>query len=61
VTAEAETVHVRGWLDGVEALDRAFLAARRTETDLLAEAVEAGGPDRIARDAIRMAAKLAGG
>jgi glucose-6-phosphate dehydrogenase assembly protein OpcA len=61
VTAEAETVHVRVWLDGVEALDRAFLAARRTETDLLAEAVEAGGLDRIARDAIRMAAKLAGG
>ncbi|MEA2630845.1 MAG: hypothetical protein QOE66_1064 [Chloroflexota bacterium] len=61
VTAEAETVHVRVWLDGVEALDRAFLAARRTEVDLLAEAVEAGGVDRISRDAIRMAAKLAGG
>ena len=60
VTAEAETVHVRVWLDGVEALDRAFLAARRTEVDLLAEAVESGGPDRIARDAIRMAAKLTG-
>jgi glucose-6-phosphate dehydrogenase assembly protein OpcA len=60
VTAEAETVHVRVWLDGVEALDRAFLAARRTETDLLAEAIESGGVDRIARDAIRMAAKLTG-
>lgn len=58
VTAEAETVHVRVWLDGVEALDRAFLAARRTEVDLLAEAVEAGGPDAIGRDAIRMAARL---
>jgi glucose-6-phosphate dehydrogenase assembly protein OpcA len=61
VTAEAETVHVRVWLDGVEALDRAFLAARRTEVDLLSEAVEAGGVDKISRDAIRMAAKLAGG
>lgn len=60
VTAEAETVHVRVWLDGVEALDRAFLAARRTEVDLLAEAVEAGSVDRIARDAIRMAALLVG-
>ena len=60
VTAEAETVHVRVWLDGVEALDRAFLAARRTEVDLLAEAVESGGPDRIGRDAIRMAARLSG-
>ena len=60
VTAEAETVHVRVWLDGVEALDRAFLAARRTEVDLLAEAVEAGKIDRIARDAIRMAAQLVG-
>ena len=27
VTAEAETVHVRVWLDGVEALDRHFLVA----------------------------------
>ena len=61
VTAEAETVHVRVWLDGVEALDRAFLAARRTEVDLLAEAIESGGPDRISRDAIRMAARLTGG
>jgi glucose-6-phosphate dehydrogenase assembly protein OpcA len=61
VTAEAETVHVRVWLDGVEALDRAFLAARRTEVDLLAEAVEAGTVDKISRDAIRMAAKLTDG
>ena len=61
VTAEAETVHVRVWLDGVEALDRAFLAARRTEVELLSEAVEEGTRDRISRDAIRMAAGLTGG
>ena len=40
VTAEAETVHVRVWQDGVEALDRHFLAARRGDVDLLAEAIE---------------------
>jgi hypothetical protein len=61
VTAEAETVHVRVWLDGVEALERSFLAARRTEVDLLAAAIEAGGADPVARDAIRMAAALTGG
>ena len=44
VTAEAETVHVRVWQDGVEALDRHFLAPRRTEVDLLAEAIEAERP-----------------
>ncbi|MHB8459878.1 MAG: glucose-6-phosphate dehydrogenase assembly protein OpcA [Candidatus Limnocylindrales bacterium] len=62
VTAEAETVHVRVWLDGVAALERSFLAARRTEVDLLGDAIEAGGRDpAIARDTIRMAARLAGG
>ncbi len=59
VTAEAETVHVRVWLDGVAALERSFLAARRTEVDLLAEAIE-GGTDPIAPDVIRTAAQLAG-
>jgi glucose-6-phosphate dehydrogenase assembly protein OpcA len=59
VTAEAETVHVRVWLDGVAALERSFLSARRTEVDLLAEAIE-GGADPIARDVIRVAARLAG-
>jgi glucose-6-phosphate dehydrogenase assembly protein OpcA len=58
VTAEAESVHVRVWLDGVEALDRAFLAARRTEVDLLADAIELGASDPVARDTIRMAAHL---
>jgi hypothetical protein len=61
VTAEADTVHVRVWLDGVAALERTFLAARRTEADLLGDALESGGADPIARDAIRMAALLAGG
>jgi glucose-6-phosphate dehydrogenase assembly protein OpcA len=59
VTAEKETVHVRVWLDGVAALERSFLSARRTEVDLLAETIE-GGADPIARDVIRVAARLAG-
>ena len=49
VTAEAETVHVRVWQDGVEALDRQFLRRRAaTDVDLLAEAIEAGGRDHVA-------------
>jgi hypothetical protein len=60
VTAEQESVHVRVWLDGIEALDRHFQAARRAEVDLLAEAIEAGGHDPIADGSIRMAAALAG-
>jgi glucose-6-phosphate dehydrogenase assembly protein OpcA len=61
VTAEAEAVHVRVWLDGIAELERTFLASRRTEVELLAEAIESTGSDPIARDAIRMAARLAGG
>jgi glucose-6-phosphate dehydrogenase assembly protein OpcA len=60
VTAEQESVHVRVWLDGIEALDRHFQAPRRAEVDLLAEAIEAGGHDPIADGSIRMAAALAG-
>jgi glucose-6-phosphate dehydrogenase assembly protein OpcA len=60
VTAEAETVHVRVWEDGVEALERAFTAPRRTDVDLLAEAIEAGGHDRVAEQATSMAAALVG-
>ncbi len=60
VTAEAERVHVRVWEDGVEALERTFVAPRRTDVDLLAEAVEAGGHDPVAEGASRMAAALAG-
>ena len=59
VTAEAETVHVRVWLDGVEALDRRFRAARQTDVDLLAEAIEAGRQDPVAIGALRAAAALA--
>ena len=59
VTAEAETVHVRVWQDGVEALDRLFLAPRRTEVDLLAEAIEATGRDLVADGALRSAAAIA--
>ena len=47
VTAEAETVHVRVWQDGVEALDRHFRAPRRGDADLLAEAIETGRRDPV--------------
>jgi hypothetical protein len=60
VTAEAESVHVRVWEDGVEALERTFMAPRRTDVDLLAEAIEAGGRDLVATGAVGMAAALAG-
>ena len=58
VTAEAETVRVRVWQDGVEALDRDFLAARRRDVDLLAEAIETGRRDIVAIGALRSAAQL---
>jgi hypothetical protein len=58
VTAEAETVAVRAWQDGVEVLDRRFMAPRRTETDLLAEAIESPQRDVVAEGAIRMAARI---
>jgi glucose-6-phosphate dehydrogenase assembly protein OpcA len=58
VTAEAESVGVRAWQDGVEILDRRFNAARRTEADLLAEAIEAGGHDQVADSSVRMAALI---
>jgi glucose-6-phosphate dehydrogenase assembly protein OpcA len=61
VTAEADTVHVRVWQDGVEMLERRFLAARRGDVDLLAEAIEAGRRDDIATGSLRAAAELAGG
>jgi len=61
VTAEAETVHVRVWQDGVEALDRAFMAPRRTEVELLAEAIEATGRDTVADGALRSAAAITTG
>ena len=60
VTAEAESVNVHVWEDGVEALQRSFVAPRRTDVDLLAEAIEAGGRDLVADGATLMAAALAG-
>jgi glucose-6-phosphate dehydrogenase assembly protein OpcA len=60
VTAEKETVRVRVWEDGVEALDRHFTAPRRTDVDLLAQAIEASGRDRVATEAIAAAAALVG-
>jgi glucose-6-phosphate dehydrogenase assembly protein OpcA len=60
VTAQAEDVHVHTWLDGVQAIDRVFKAPRRTDVDLLGEALEAGGRDPVSVETIRMAAWLAG-
>lgn len=61
VTAEQEAVHARVWQDGVHALERGFNAPRRTDVDLLAEAIEAGGPDPVAVGTIATAAEIAGG
>ena len=61
VTAEQDAVHVRVWQDGVHALERGFTAPRRTDVDLLAEAIEAGGRDPVAAGALALAAELAGG
>ena len=58
VTAEAEMVHVRVWQDGVEVLDRHFRAARRTDADLLTEAIETGRRDMVAVGALRSAAAI---
>jgi glucose-6-phosphate dehydrogenase assembly protein OpcA len=58
ITAESETVHVRVWQDGVEAWDRSFRAPRRTDVDLLAEAIESGRRDPVAVGALRSAAAL---
>ena len=60
VTAEQETVRVRVWQDGVEAVDRHFTAPRQNEVDLLAHAIEASGRDRVAADALATAAALVG-
>ena len=61
VTAEAEVVRVRVWQDGVEALDRRFLAARRGDVDLLAEAIESTRRDPVSVGTLRTAAELVGG
>lgn len=61
VTGEAEAVHVRAWQDGIPVLDRLFRGPRRTDVDLLAEAIETPGRDRIAVEALRAAGRLLGG
>lgn len=61
VTAEAEDVRVHAWLDGVPALERIFKTPRRTDVDLLGEAIEVGGRDPLAVATIRMAAALVTG
>ena len=60
VTAEADAVHVHTWLDGVQAIDRTFKAPRRTDVDLLGEALEMSGRDHVAMETIHMAAAIAG-
>lgn len=60
VTAEREKVRVRVWEDGIDVLERSFNAPRRSDTDLLGEAIEIGGRDPLAVDATRMAAALLG-
>ncbi len=60
VTAEAELVHVRVWEDGVEALDRSYRAPRLGEGDLLMEAIESAGEDRVTSGATRAAGALLG-
>lgn len=61
VTGEAEAVHVRAWQDGIPVLDRLFRGPRRTDVDLLAEAIETPDRDRVAVEALRMAGHLVGG
>jgi hypothetical protein len=58
VTAEAEMVHVRVWHDGVEAMERHFRAPRKTEVELLSEAIETGRRDPVAVGALRSAAAI---
>ena len=60
VTAEAESVCVQVHLDGAATLERTFHAARRTDADLLTEAIEAGGHDPVAEGTLDTAARLAG-
>jgi hypothetical protein len=58
ITGDATSVTVRAWLDGLRVVDRDFLAPRRTDVDLLEEAIELGVRDAIATATIRFAASL---
>jgi glucose-6-phosphate dehydrogenase assembly protein OpcA len=60
ITAEQDAVHARVWIDGKRVLERGFNAPRRNDLDLLAEAIEAGGRDPVAVEALRVAAEIAG-
>jgi len=60
VTAEAEHVRVNACRDGVDALEWTFHAVRRTDADLLTEAIEADGRDPVAEGTLDTAARLAG-
>ena len=60
VTAQAETVQVRVWKEGLRTLVRTYHAPRMTDVDLLTEALEAGGRDAIAEETLTTAARLAG-
>jgi glucose-6-phosphate dehydrogenase assembly protein OpcA len=58
VTAYADGVVVQASLDGESMPERRFLAPRKREADLLAETIEAAGPDPIGADVLAMAARL---
>ncbi len=58
VTAESESVHCRVWRDGVDVMERRFNSSRRTDMDLLAEAIESTSDDRIERETLRMACRI---
>ena len=60
VTAERENVRVRVWLDGIDVLERTFKAPRRSDVDLLGEAIDIGGRDPLATETTRTAAALVG-
>ena len=60
VTAEAENVCVRAWQDGTPVLDRSFRGARRTDVELLMEAIETAGADPVATEATVAAGALIG-
>lgn len=61
VTAQADSVNVQVWVDGIFEVTRSFLAPRRTDVDLLEEAIEIASRDPIAPQTIRFAADLARG
>jgi glucose-6-phosphate dehydrogenase assembly protein OpcA len=59
VTAVAESVNVRVWLDGIHSHERTFKAPRLTEVELIGEAIELGGRDPVSDGSIALAGELA--